>query len=135
MARKQYTFQLLYCFVMFSSVAWFICFYCSAFCDTSSHNITSVYVFNSLHKSKTQIREHHELSDICSYMYIAYLKQISEFEPVLTLTVIVLFFFTMKYLLLKPNNQASYQTEAFSFTIHTPMTSTFIHTKLPVLDS
>ena len=30
----------------------------------------------------------------------------------------------MKYLLLKLNNQASYPTEAFSFTIHTPMAST-----------
>ena len=76
MARKQYTFILLYCFVMFSSVAWFICFYCSAFCDTSRHNITSVYVFNPLHMGNTQIQEHHELFGIC--YYIAYLKQISE---------------------------------------------------------
>ena len=123
MARKQYTFILLYCFVMFSSVAWFICFYCSAFCDTSSHNMTSVYVFDRLRESNRQIQEHHELSDIC--YYISYLKQLSEFEPVLALAVIVLiFFFTMKYLLLKLNNQASYPTEAFSFTIHTPMAST-----------
>ena len=115
MARKQYTFILLYCFVMFSSVAWFICFYCSAFCDTctSSHNITSVYVFDPLHESNRQIQEHHELSDIC--YYISFLKQLSEFEPVLTLAVIVLIFFTMKYLLLKLNNQASYQTEASIF--------------------
>ena len=107
---------------MFSSVAWFICFYCSAFCDTSSHNITSVYVFDPLHESKRQIQEHHEFSDIC--YYISCLKQVSEFEPVLALAVIVLIFFTMKYLLLKLNNQASCQTEAFSFTVHTPVTST-----------
>ena len=122
MARKQYTFILLYCFVMFSSVAWFIGFYCSAFCDTSSHNMTSLYVFDPSHESNRQIQEHHELSDIC--YYISFLKQLSEFEPVLALAVIVLIFFTMKYLLLKLNNQASYQTEAFSFTIHMPMTST-----------
>ena len=122
MARKQYTFILLYCFVMFSSVAWFICFYCSSFSDTSSHNITSVYVSDPLHESNRQIQEHHELSDIC--YYISYLKQLSEIEPVLALAVIVLIFFAMKYLLLKLNNQASYETEAFSFTIHTPMTST-----------
>ena len=41
-------------------------------------------MFDPLHKSNTQIQEHHELSDIC--YYIAYLKQISEFEPVLALT-------------------------------------------------
>ena len=59
-------------------------------------------MFDPLHKSNTQIQKHNELSDI--YYYIADLKQISEFEPVLALTVIVLIFFTMKYLLLKPNN-------------------------------
>ena len=99
-----------------------ICFYCSAFCDTSSRNITSVYVFNPLNESNTQIQEHHKLSGIC--YCIAYSKQINEFEPVLALTVIVLIFFTMKYLLLEHNNQASYQTETFGFTIHTPVTST-----------
>ena len=78
---------------MFSSVAWFICFYCSTFCDTSSHNITSVYVFDPLHESNRQIQEHHELSDICYYRYISFLKQLSEFEPVLALAVTVLIFF------------------------------------------
>ena len=81
-----------------------------------------MYVFNPLNESNTQIQEHHELSGIC--YYIAYLKQISEFEPVLVSTVMVLIFFTMKYLLLKPNNQASYQTETFNVTLNTPMTST-----------
>ena len=79
-------------------------------------------MFNPLNESNTQIQEHHELSGI--YYYIAYLKQISEFEPVLASTVMVLIFFTMKYLLLKPNNQASYQTETFNVTLNTPMTST-----------
>ena len=52
--------------------------------------ITSVYVFDPLHKSNTQVQEHHELSDIC--YNIAYSKQISEFEPVLALTVSAHFF-------------------------------------------
>ena len=73
---------------MFSSVASFICFYCSAFCDTYNQNITSVYVFDPLHESNRQIQEHHELSDIC--YYISYLKQLSEFESVLALAVVVL---------------------------------------------
>ena len=47
-------------------------------------------MFDPLHNSNTQIQEHHELSDIC--YYISYLKQISEFGPVLALTVSAHFF-------------------------------------------